>query len=945
VQLVGTSPLLGRRAELAAIDAAIGALARNRRDAILLIAGEPGIGKSRLLSEAAARAVTAGCHVSHVRASLAESDVPYALWSVALAPRLEELGPRGVARAGFEDPGALGVVVPSLREPEAATPDPQRVRVALRDALTKLARRGPLLLALDDVQWADPASLDALVALVHRPAHGGILLVLSAREGRLPAALEAALAEAIAEERAITLRPPPLSDSQAAQLGCDAELYALSGGNPFYLDQLARARAARREGASTGRLASVPEAVAAALAAELATLSPSATQLARAASIAGDPFDLDLALAAAVTTSEAGAQPLDELLAVGLLRETGAPRKFAFRHPLLREALELSMPAGSRLVAHERIAEALRSRGAPTLRLARHVVETGRPGDATSIELLLEAASQAQAYTPATAIRFFDAALHLMDGREWQQERLRALLALADSLAATGEPDRARAVLIDAYGREPELMGPALVARLANIELWLGRIDEARRRLQVDLGAQPAQPSSHRLSLALALGLCALLGGHLDDCLARAADARLDAEALPDPAGRAAALALETVARATGALPGAADAHAHAGAAFETLGEAQQSTRLLALWMLARADAALGRLATAERLLDQAQTRARETGRGPIRAIALAELTAVIRLRGRLPEACALGEHAAEHARTLGLQPLTRWSEAELARAQLAAGDVEEAMQSAARAGDGGEPSFLYGPGQPDWVNANLRAATGRAAEGAALLTRSFGEQPGGRLPADERCRGLADLAELQVAVGELASARAAAEAIAEVPSPWAEVERGRALATVLLAEGAAAQAAAAATRAAAAAEELDAGVLAARCRMVEGRAYAATGQREAARSALIAAERALERSGALRERDVTVRELRRLGYRVRRAARPREDAMLTGLSAREDEISALVAAGMSNRGIAEHLVLSVKTIETHLRNIFAKLGLSSRAELARRVGEVAERR
>ena len=137
----------------------------------------------------------------------------------------------------------------------------------------------------------------------------------------------------------------------------------------------------------------------------------------RAASIAGDPFDLDLALAAAATTSEAAAQPLDELLAIGLLRETGAAREFAFRHPLVREALELSMPAGSRLLAHERIADTLSCRGAPVLRLARHVAETARPGDATSVELLLEAASQAQAYTPATAIRFFDAALRLMDGK------------------------------------------------------------------------------------------------------------------------------------------------------------------------------------------------------------------------------------------------------------------------------------------------------------------------------------------------------------------------------------------------------------------------------------------------------------------------------------------------------------------------------------------------
>jgi DNA-binding CsgD family transcriptional regulator len=86
-----------------------------------------------------------------------------------------------------------------------------------------------------------------------------------------------------------------------------------------------------------------------------------------------------------------------------------------------------------------------------------------------------------------------------------------------------------------------------------------------------------------------------------------------------------------------------------------------------------------------------------------------------------------------------------------------------------------------------------------------------------------------------------------------------------------------------------------------------------------------------------VRRRDEAVRELRRLGHRVRRPARDATEGPLGALTAREREIALLVADGRTNREVAEQLVLSAKTIEAHLRNIYAKLGVRSRVELARK--------
>jgi predicted ATPase len=144
-------------------------------------------------------------------------------------------------------------------------------------------------------------------------------------------------------------------------------LYDDSGGNPFYLEQLARMR--ERGGAASAAAAEgslggvpVPPIVAAAVSEELGVLSAEARLVLEGASVAGDPFDPELAGAAAGTTERATMTALDELLRLELVRPTEVPRRFRFRHPLVRRSVYEGTPGGWRLGAHERVSDTLLER-------------------------------------------------------------------------------------------------------------------------------------------------------------------------------------------------------------------------------------------------------------------------------------------------------------------------------------------------------------------------------------------------------------------------------------------------------------------------------------------------------------------------------------------------------------------------------------------------------
>ena len=598
----------------------------------------------------------------------------------------------------------------------------------------------------------------------------------------------------------------------------------------------------------------------------------------------------------------------------------------------MRHAVYEGAPGGWRLAAHARAAAALERRGAGLIARAHHVEHAAQLGDERAFDVLEGAARELQGPAPASSARFHEAALRVLpDGPATRERRAAIQIALAEAQSAAGDRSSARETLL---GTLAEATDPqerhALTVRVANTEMWLGAEQQSRRRLYVALGDLPAEPSPDRVRLHLSLGLVEHFACEFAAAREQASDAQSDAHVLGDPVLIAAASTLRAIATAADGDGDADAAREEAVATFARLTDAQVATRLPGLWMLASADSVRGRFADALATLERAASLAAASGREPILMLARVESVRPLRELGRLADAIAAGEEGLDRTQLDGNPQYVVWAHATLSAARLAAGDVAGALREAEEAARvDAEPSF-HRAGQPQWARGAALAAAGNADQAVPLLRAAVPLV----VPA-VRAEAAADLAEAELAAGDLAGARAAlAVAHAHADTPFARASAWRAEAAILLAEGRPGEAVPVSSSAPP--------LLAARLRLLEGRTLAATGDRAAALTALVAAETALDGFGAVRWRDEAVRELRRLGHRVRRAGRETADGTLTE---REQEIADLVAAGRTNREVAEQLVLSPKTIEAHLRNIYAKLGVRSRVELAREAGRDARPR
>ena len=249
------------------------------------------------------------------------------------------------------------------------------------------------MLVLDDLQWSDGASIELIAALVRRQPEAPVLLALAFRPGQAPEGLSAALAQPAVSRLGLG----QLTQAEAGELlaGADervvAAIYSHAGGNPFYLEQLGRAGADVSLPGGPAPQAEVPQAVVAAIASELESLSPRSRAFLDAAAVAGEPFEPDLAAAIAELSDDEGLSALDDLLALDLVRPTDVPRRFGFRHPLVRRSVYESTRGGWRLAAHARAADALAARGADAAERAHHVEQSAGQGDQQAIEVLLEA--------------------------------------------------------------------------------------------------------------------------------------------------------------------------------------------------------------------------------------------------------------------------------------------------------------------------------------------------------------------------------------------------------------------------------------------------------------------------------------------------------------------------------------------------------------------------
>ncbi len=958
--------LVGRASELGSVDRLLAQVGGGKFAALELI-GEPGIGKTRLLAELADRADARAYLVLSGRAGELELDLPFWVFVDALDEYVHGLDPQRLASLEDDVRAELATVFPSLvglttGRRTAIQHERYRSHRAVCTLLETLARTQPVVLVLDDVHWADPASVELLGALLHRPPAAQVLVALAVRPRQMGERLSVALERAHRAGTIARLDLGALSPEEARELtgdGADAtSLYEDSGGNPFYLEQLARS-ANRPE--MPARLdqpsligVDVPPAVAAALTEELALLSPQARLILEGAAVAGDPFDPELAAAAAGATDAAAIDALDELLRVDLIRQTDVPRRFRFRHPLVRRAVYESMPGGWRLGAHERCAETLAHRGSLATTIAHHVERSAPQGDEAAIALLREAGEAAAPRAPASAARWFAAALRLLPPTAPDDRRVELLLARSEALAATGQLGDSHAALLESMHIVPqgaELLRVRLTAACARVEHLLGRYNEAHAHLETALAELQDPASAQGVELMIELAGDSLYLGDYDAMrawAARAADAaaRLDNQGLI-----AAALAARALASAVGGRATEGQAYAvDAATLVDGLADEQLSGRLDALAHLATAEFYLENFAGAGSHAERALRIGRATGKGDLFPLIVPMLGGSLWVRGRMAEAGEVLDGAIAAARLVDNPQGLAWNLFNRSYAAFAAGDIDLALATAVEAFDLAQqldPGPV--PAHAAVALAYARLETGHAERCAELLVEFAGGTELRLIGGGWRARYLELLTRAFLAAGrreDAEHAAAAARACAEaVGLPMARGMAALAAAALDLHDGRPSAAAERALSAAAALEGVGDVFDAATSRMFAGRALAEAAEHDRAAAELEIAAAAFESFGSYRYRQQAERELRKLGRSVHRRTRPGKagGSGVDSLTERELQIARLVIDRKTNPQIAAELFLSSKTVETHLRNTFRKLGVTSRVDVAR-VVERAER-
>ena len=344
----------------------------------------------------------------------------------------------------------------------------------------------------------------------------------------------------------------PLSEAEAdALLGTPAlpAIYRQSGGNPFYLEELARAPApAAAEPGEEAERVGVPPAVAAALGQEIAGLPEPARRLGWGAAVAGEPFDLDLAGAAAGMDEREALAAIDQLLAANIAGPTDVPRRYRFRHPLVRRAVYDGAGEAWRLEAHARAAAALADRPGALAARAHHVERSAKVGDEAAAAVLEQAGHQAAARAPAIAARWFEAALRLLGGRRVGDRRPRGSGCSSRSPARWPPPgrlERALETLVEALAlvELPDLR-VRLIAACAACENLLGRHDAAHARLLHALEALEDQDGAAAAALHAELAADALYDSDFEAMRRWAARAAETARRLEDRGLEALATAL-----------------------------------------------------------------------------------------------------------------------------------------------------------------------------------------------------------------------------------------------------------------------------------------------------------------------------------------------------------------------------------------------------------------
>jgi tetratricopeptide (TPR) repeat protein len=557
---------------------------------LLWLAGPAGIGKTRLVMAAGRHGRGLGLTTLSARGSELEQDFAYGLVRqlfeapLAAAPPAERsellAGAAGHAAPLFGVAAAQEGTAGALLDPSFA------ILHGLYWLCANLGRRSPLLLCVDDVHWADQASLRFLHYLARRLEELPVAVVAAARPVQ-PADGSPPLAALAADPSAEVLVLAPLSERAVAELvrlglGADVEpafaavCHQLTGGVPFLVRELIRAigeAGIEPAAPASPRLAALaPRAVAESVVQRLGRLSAAARGLAAAAAVLGEA-DLRLAAGLAGLDPSAATTAADELAAAGIL-ENGRPLRFV--HPIVRAAVEADLPPGERAGLHAAAARRLANEGASVHRIAAHLLAADPAGDDWVVDSLWSAARAAIASgAPGSAVAYLRRAL-----AEPPSGRLRpgVLLDLGFAESYAGDPQAASHL-------EQALDTAAETAAQVAITLALGRmlqIDGRNREALEVFDRTRARLASTDRRAALTLEGAALGAAELDaetagEAIKRIARLRRLAEGQPgvppsvfgtlavaatmanEPAETAARLALRALEEAPKLLPEAVD--------------------------------------------------------------------------------------------------------------------------------------------------------------------------------------------------------------------------------------------------------------------------------------------------------------------------------------------------------------------------------------------------